>query len=490
MASLRKISIYSTFVALFLCSSAVHAAEQSDNNPAADLNDLRNAVTSTRAEDGAYSEALVDELASLAEVLLATGTFAEAEAVIDEQIHITKVNQGLYTDDLIPALLQQLELAAAQSDWESLFDRLKHLNWLFQRTDFTGIDTRIAQIKTTRDWLRLLLIRGPNSLEPQYLLELQALEEEALVLAQQGGATAEQITPLIYDEALAELYIALGIAATGDTSRALIEHQEGVLTSSLRSSRIQNITTAYDIERVYGARSSTAIDRVHRSTMSKHFELIESIGKELHIDPDNLPEDASPEMVETAAMIKLYLGDSLLLRDQYELRLGTRAGPDRGSSNIGSAGRYYQEAWELFQRAGFDNSYLNDYFSCPFRLPLPAFRFELPEDTNTCSINEEGEIELPTMALKHDGIPSLSFRDLPTSDLMGTAAGTRARLKFTLGLNGQARRLDALSSEPDSVSARIRGHEALESLQFRPALKDGEPQRLDNVEITIYSIDR
>ena len=145
----------------------------------------------------------------MAEALLATGTFAEAEAVIDEQIHITKVNQGLYTNDLIPALLQQLELAAAQSDWESMFDRLKHLNWLFQRTDFTGIDTRIAQIKTTRDWLRLLLIRGPNSLEPQYLLELQALEEEALVLAQQGGATAEQITPLIYDEALAELYICL-----------------------------------------------------------------------------------------------------------------------------------------------------------------------------------------------------------------------------------------------------------------------------------------
>jgi GrpB-like predicted nucleotidyltransferase (UPF0157 family) len=94
------------------------------------------------------------------------------------------------------------------------------------------------------------------------------------------------------------------------------------------------------------------------------------------------------------------------------------------------------------------------------------------------------------MAIKHDGIPSLSFRDLPNSELMGTAAGTRARLKFTLGLNGQARRLDALSSEPDSVSARIRGHEALESLQFRPALKDGAPQRQEHVEITIYSIDR
>lgn len=490
MASLRKISIYCTSAALFLCNSAGIAAEQSDHNPAASLESLREAVSDTRAEEGAYSVTLVNDLSSLAEALLATGTYAEAETVIDEQIHITKVNEGLYTDALIPALLQQLELAAAQSDWEALFDRLKHLNWLFQRTEFSGVDTRIAQIKTTRDWLRLLLIRGPSSLEPQYLLELQALEEEALVLAQEGGATAEQIIPLIYDEALAELYIALGIASPGDTSRTLIEHQEGAMAASIRSTRMQSMTTAYDIERVYGARSSTAIDRVHRSTMSKHFELIESIGKELRIDPDNLPEDATPDIFEKAAMVKLYLGDSLLLRDQYELRLGTRAGPDRGSSNIGSAGRYYREAWALFQQAGYDDAELNSYFACPYRLPLSTFSFELPDDSQACTISDDGVVELPTMAIKHDGIPSLSFRDLPTSELMGTAAGTRARLKFTLGLNGQARRLDALSSEPDTVSARIRGHEALESLQFRPALKDGAPQRLEHVEITIYSIDR
>lgn len=490
MAYLRKIGIYSSTAALFLCANSAVAAEQTNTNPAAELDKLRSAVTDVRAEQGAYSETLVDDLSALAEALLATGTYAEAEAVIDEQIHITKVNEGLYTDALIPALLQQLELAAAQSDWEALFDRLKHLNWLFQRTEFNGVDTRIAQIKTTRDWLRLLLIRGPSSLEPQYLLELQALEEEALLLAQQGGATAEQITPLLYDEALAELYIALGIASPGDTSQALIEHQEGMLSSSIRSTRMLSLTTAHDIERVYGARSSTAIDRVHRSTMSKHFELIESIGKELRIDPDDLPEDASPAIIETAAMIKLYLGDSLLLRDQYELRLGTRAGPDRGSSNIGSAGRYYREAWALFKQAGFDDNYLNDYFACPFRLPLPAFSPELPDSSEACTITEDGIVELPTLAIKHDGIPSLSFRDLPTSELMGTASGTRARLKFTLGLNGQARRLDALSSEPDTVSARIRGHDALESLQFRPALKDGTPQRLEHVEITIYSVDR
>lgn len=490
MSLLRKKNVYCTIAALFLCSTASQAAETSDHQPAAQLDSLREAVSNTRIEEGAYSVTLVDELSSLAEALLATGTYAEAEAVIDEQIHITKVNEGLYTDALIPALLQQLELAAAQSDWEALFDRLKHLNWLFQRTESSGIDTRIAQIKTTRDWLRLLLIRGPSGLEPQYLLELQALEEEALVLAQEGGASAGQIIPLIYDEALAELYIALGIASPGDTSRTLIEHQEGALASTVRSTRMHSMTTAYDIERVYGARSSTAIERAHRSTMSKHFELIESIGKELRIDPDNLPEDASPDTLKTAAMIKLYQGDSLLLRDQYELRLGSRAGPDRGSSNIGSAGRYYRQAWALFQQAGYDDTDLNNYFSCPFRLPLPAFNFELPDNPDTCTISDEGVVTLPTMAIKHDGIPSLSFRDLPSSELMGTAAGTRARLKFMLGVNGQARRLDALSSEPDSVSARIRGHEALESLQFRPALKDGVPQRLDHVEITIYSIDR
>jgi len=67
--------------------------------------------------------------------------------------------------------------------------------------------------------------------------------------------------------------------------------------------------------------------------------------------------------------------------------------------------------------------------------------------------------------------------------------GTRATIRFNVGMNGQPERIQVEESEPDSTSARIRGRDALQTLQFRPALRDGRPIRTQNIKITVFTLE-
>jgi hypothetical protein len=72
---------------------------------------------------------------------------------------------------------------------------------------------------------------------------------------------------------------------------------------------------------------------------------------------------------------------------------------------------------------------------------------------------------------------------------MSQAAGVSATLNFNIGVNGQADRAQVAAAEPDTTSARIRGRDGLQGLQFRPALHDGKAVRTDNVTMTVYSLE-
>ena len=78
---------------------------------------------------------------------------------------------------------------------------------------------------------------------------------------------------------------------------------------------------------------------------------------------------------------------------------------------------------------------------------------------------------------------------MPGSSLMSQAAGISATLSFSLGVNGQADRMQVLAAEPDSTAARIRGRDSLQGLQFRPALQNGRAVRTENVTMTLFSLE-
>lgn len=453
------------------------------------LHALRAEVENRQYSLGAYNQELLTSLNSLTEALISADAWQEAVAAVEQQIQIVRINEGLYTETQIPLIAQQLSILAAQKDWGTISDRMTYMLLLLERAQNMPVETRLSHLKQMRDWSRLLLTQGPRHQEHLYLLQLQALEESALELASSRALDTETLQALIYDRATAELYIALGIVGTSETSRLLISRTEGTESAFLR--RGQPLVSVSDIESVYGARTTTVIERSHRMVMSRHQQLISSLA-----DPDgNNPEQALLEMEtsnpEQAAMIKLYLGDSVLLRQQYELKVGRHSGPSRGSSSAGSAVRYYEEAWALLQKAGYSTEQLNTYFSCPLLLPLDQFSrtLDLTSAEKPCSSNADKVITVQDTAVVRDGVPGLRYENMEDLGLMTAAAGVKATLQFSIGMNGQTERIKIQAAEPENTSSRIRGKQALETLQFRPALRDGRPVRTDEAMINIYSLE-
>ncbi|OFE11639.1 hypothetical protein PHACT_14050 [Pseudohongiella acticola] len=483
---------------LLLAATALSAAEEPPRTedsakPASSLaarvehlNILRERVAQLQNQQGQYDPGLLNAMNGLSEALISVGEFREANDVVEQQIQILRVTDGLYTDGQIALVHRQLSIMAAQRNWLGMEDRLLYLSWLLERSSTLSDSERISNIKVMRDWTRLLLSRGPRQQEAAYLFQLRDLEESALAMARETNATPAVVQAMLYDHALTEFYIALGIVDSSDTSRQLINRTEGTPANNLRP--IQRMTSVQDIEATYGARTSTVVERAHRAAMMRHYVLIKELESTL-LPADKEAGDLASADPEAAAMMQLYLGDSVLLRQQYELRIGAMAGPDRGQSSTGSANSYYQRAWDLLLQAGYSADLLNRAFSCPTLLPLPTFSSHLETTGDACDPTGDQRIEVPAAALVHNGIPGLRFQAMPGSSLMSQAAGISATLSFSLGVNGQADRMQVLAAEPDSTAARIRGRDSLQGLQFRPALQNGRAVRTENVTMTLFSLE-
>lgn len=455
------------------------------------LHALRTEVENRQYSLGAYNEELLTSLNALTEALISADAWQEAVAAVEQQIQIVRINDGLYTDAQIPLIAQQLSILAAQRDWSTISDRMTYMLLLLERAENMPVETKLSHIKQMRDWSKLLLTQGPRHLESNYLLQLQAIEESALNLASTASLDRQTMQSLLYDRATAELYIALGIVGTSDTSRQLLSRTEGTESSFLR--RGQPLVSVSDIESVYGSRTNTVIERSHRMVMARHQQMISSLADPAGDNPEQTLLEMETNDPEQAAMIKLFQGDSVLLRQQYEMRSGRHTGPDRGSSSAGSAVKYYEEAWALLIAAGYSPEQLNAHFACPALLPVSQFSPKLAMDENRaplpCQVTADNTITVPDAAVVRDGVPGLRYENLPELGLMTEAKGIKAGLQFSIGMNGQPDRIRIRSAEPDSTGSRIRGKQALETLQFRPALRDGRPVRTDEVSITIYSLE-
>lgn len=439
------------------------------------LNQLRSQLQTLQETEGTYSNTLLPLYPQLTEALIDARAYDEALEVLEQHQQLIKIHEGLHAEAQIDVVLRQLEVLASAGRWDSLYERLSHLEWIQQRAVDRSLEQRIDGFKQISGWVRVLLQQGPRNEEWRYLLRLRDLESQSYELVGDNATDVPEalLDQLQYDLALSELYIAMAMATPGETSRLLINHELNLQTSAFTPPR--QMVSVSDVERAYGARASSVIERAHRTAMNRHYSLIEEIAER---------QDSAPL---TQAMMELYLGDSVLLRQQYELRPLGNSGPTRGSSNIGSAGSHYSDAWQLFLDAGISESQLNAYFSCPLLLPMSSLTTRLDFNNPPCTQLADGTLELPEVLVTEDGSPGLSYQNLEQSR-SSTLEGVRIQVSFTVGVNGQASRIQATSAEPDTVSVRIRGRDALRQMQFRPALENGRSTRQQNVRITMISL--
>ncbi len=430
------------------------------------------ALGALQSAHGPFDQRLLEPLDDLIGVHIENERFDDAVTLLDQQLQIQRITHGLYSPEQIPVIETLLELHSRQGQWGRIDDTLQYLGWLYERDDSLPAEARLAGLKKIGEWHLQALEKDERVREAHHLVRLSTMEEKAAELAEEHlGADSEALVPYLYDKSVAELYIALAIMLTDDTSQALMLETEGVRNRGTlgAGSGVGGLGVA-EVEAIYGSRASTVIERSFKANMGASYEELERI-RDIYAGSGNR---------EAEAMALMAMGDSVLMRTQFEDRPGSFAGMQRGTSSAGAAMMSYQDAFELLSEAGFAPERIAALTRCPVMLPLTVFHASIDAASPRCEhVSEPVSYTLDDYNLISTLIPGLQ------GDPANPEGTLEARLRFNVRSNGQVGNVEYLEVTPDSTPNRVKLRKLTELLQFRPVMRDGVPVRAENVLLTV-----
>lgn len=437
------------------------------------LQTLENEIEKIESEFGPFDRQLLEPLSTLARLNIENENTVSAQALLEQQLQILRISDGLYSEEQIPIVETILEIATQAGDWQQSNNSLEYLSWLYQRDTSLSPQEKLNGMGKISEWHLLALGKDLQEREAFHLLEFAKIENRISEIAEQlYGANAIETVPYIYKQALADVYVALAITITHSTSQELLLLTEGIQSRPSVLSGLNNTTvrTTADIEAMYGSRANTVIERSFKNNMSDSFVKLERI-KDIYIDAGD---------VEAEAMALMYMGDSVLIRQQFENRPGDFAGVRRGTSSAGSAMTYYRDALETLAKAEIDEAAIKSFTACPMLLPIGHFDHRFQPNTSHCHARDTGGvIDLGEYNLVATIIPGIE------GAITGDENSIAATVMFDVRANGQISRKDIIDITPDDTSSRVQIRKLLEISQFRPAIIDGAPVRTENIQMRI-----
>jgi len=451
-------------------TSAADSSTQRAIEQVAKVAQYEDAINALQSAHGPFDTRLLEPLQGLIDTHIENAGFEQAFALLDQQLQIQRINHGLYSAEQIPTIETMLELQSSAGDWQRINETLQYLSWLYQRDESLPNEARLAGLKSVGAWHLRALGQDERVREAHHLVRLSILEDKAATLAEeQFGAESEALVPYLYDKSVADLYIALAIMLTDDTSQDLMLETEGLRSRGSPGSGAGGLGVS-EVEAIYGSRASTVIERSFKANMGASYSELERI-RDVFAGTGNR---------EAEAMALLAMGDSVLMRQQFEDRPGNFAGMRRGTSSAGSAMMSYSDAMALFQEAGLDKALIDALTRCPVLLPATVFHATVTAATPDCvQVAEPASYTLADYNLISTLIPGLEGKaESPEGTL-------EAQLRFNVRTNGQVSNMEVVTISIDNTPNRVKVRKLTELMQFRPAMRDGSPVRAENVRITV-----
>jgi len=451
-------------------TSAADSSTQRAIEQVAKVAQYEDAINALQSAHGPFDTRLLEPLQGLIDTHIENAGFEQAFALLDQQLQIQRINHGLYSAEQIPTIETMLELQSSAGDWQRINETLQYLSWLYQRDESLPNEARLAGLKSVGAWHLRALGQDERVREAHHLVRLSILEDKAATLAEeQFGAESEALVPYLYDKSVADLYIALAIMLTDHTSQDLMLETEGLRSRGSPGSGAGGLGVS-EVEAIYGSRASTVIERSFKANMGASYSELERI-RDVFAATGNR---------EAEAMALLAMGDSVLMRQQFEDRSGNFAGMRRGTSSAGSAMMSYSDAMALFQEAGLDKALIDALTRCPVLLPATVFHATVTAATPDCvQVAEPASYTLADYNLISTLIPGLEGKaESPEGTL-------EAQLRFNVRTNGQVSNMEVVTISIDNTPNRVKVRKLTELMQFRPAMRDGTPVRAENVRITV-----
>lgn len=147
---------------------------------------------------GPYAPQLSETLQDAGNYFYSRGDYRSAIDHWRRAVHLTRVNDGLYTELQMPTLQRLLDTYLEMGDFESADGIQAYLYHLkrqsHQPRDQAYIDATVAWV----DWRRQQWLRGPRSTDPKELLSLWRLLDRQSRESEEDRLSAAQLEPLVY----------------------------------------------------------------------------------------------------------------------------------------------------------------------------------------------------------------------------------------------------------------------------------------------------
>lgn len=292
-------------------------------------------IAQLESSGGVYQAQLAEVLSGLGSSYQSLQRHTDAIAVFQRALHITRVNDGLYSLNQIAILEKLIESNSKLKDWENLNKNYHNLYWISKRHYGENNPQLLALIERIGRWHLHAYELQPKAESFSHLLEAEQLYNKAVeVIERQNG---QQDIRLIND-----LY---GIALTNYQIAAEVSNSED----------FENIRTGY--------RDTSRTRRLLQEEQARQDLIIQSFIKgrnamnqivDIHANNPILP-------VDTHAMALTHLGDWFLLFNKRD-----------------SAAQTYDQAYQLLHNEGIDQKSIDQLFGQP--RTLPAIRLPVQKE--------------------------------------------------------------------------------------------------------------
>lgn len=152
----------------------------SDQGSPAQRNDFQLQLAAVEEQEGPYSDALAEPLASLGRYYRNSGDLEQATLLYRRALHVVRINDGLYSKRQIPVLQELLDVYRVSGDMETLDQRYAYYFRLYGKGQPPYTEVRLRAALGYLRWQREALRRGMDDNTHRRLMDLYQMNENLL----------------------------------------------------------------------------------------------------------------------------------------------------------------------------------------------------------------------------------------------------------------------------------------------------------------------
>ena len=184
-------------------TKAHYTSSQPDTGIAADLIVDEELVEYTQllqrieSDFGPFDARLEEPLLSYGDMLAQRGDYSDARAILDRALHVTRINQGLYSEAQIEIVERIIDCNVAQEQWEAVDENFRYLQLLYTRLYERGTDQWHYGIAQVSDWHIVAINNNLTSDLNDHLREANKLFTLRLAMAKEEGIVDEKVLGIL-----------------------------------------------------------------------------------------------------------------------------------------------------------------------------------------------------------------------------------------------------------------------------------------------------